>query len=88
MEQKISIKLENNFDYNIRLLDDLEQVLSNHTGSGIHIKSIDNNGDHWLYVTIRVLESMKQSDDYIRSVMDHLRGITIGFLEANRITCI
>ena len=83
---KLDIKLENNFDYNHRLVDELVELLDDKPGSIGKVSGIENNGDHWLYINCEIYDEFKER--YEVAAVALTRGVAVGFLEANRITCV
>lgn len=82
----VAIKLENNFDYNHCLVNELEELLNDKTGSMTQDIKIRNNGDHWLYIDYEI--DTRFVEIHSAPMGSLIQGIAIGFLESNRITCI
>lgn len=84
---KTVIKLEDNFCGSARLLDDLEYRMAQFMGGQVDILDITNNDDHWLYVVWEPSETLVELEKVV--ITEQLiYGFVVGFLEANRITCI
>ena len=83
----MEIKLEDDFGSNYRLLDDIETRSREFLGGQVKIHEVDNNGDHWVKVVYEISETLIAiNKEEITEAL--IRGFVVGFLEANRITCI
>lgn len=83
----MEIKLEDDYGRNYRLLDDIEARSREFLGGQVKIHEIDNDGDHWVKVVYEISETLIAIDK--EEITESLiRGFVVGFLEANRITCV